>query len=282
VRVDKGAAEDVFVKRVADANFGPGFEEIFGDLFPDVFVQEEDGADGEAWVGIGSDDDAVVATEFEQRAAEAGANGFGDLAAHAAGARGGDEGDAAVVDHARADDTARAVDEREDAAQAVAFENAVGDAMDGDGGERRFFRRLPDDAIAADGGYERVPAPDGDGEVEGGDAADDAKRVPLLIHPVAGAFGVHGEAVELAGEADGEVGDVDHLLDFSSAFGEDFAGFEGDEGTEIVLGFTEGVADFADDVAAARGGRVAPSRPDFMGEVSGIVVVLFDAHADEC
>ena len=38
--------------------------------------------------------------------------------------------------------------------------------MDGQRGERCFFRRFPDDGIAADQGQRGIPGPDGDREVE--------------------------------------------------------------------------------------------------------------------
>ena len=46
--------------------------------------------------------------------------------------------------------------------------------------ERRLLRRLPDHRVAADQGERRVPGPDRDREVEGGDDADHAERVPGL------------------------------------------------------------------------------------------------------
>ena len=65
--------------------------------------------------------------------------------------------------------------------------------------------------------------------------ADDAQRVPLLVHPVRRPLGVHGLAVEHARLTDGEVGDVDHLLHFAVAFGLDLAVLERDEAAQGVL-----------------------------------------------
>ena len=130
--------------------------------------------------------------------------------------------------------------------------------MRGKCGEGCFFGGLPDDGVAADERECGVPAPDGDGEVEGGDDADDAEWVPGLHHAMLGAFGGNGEAGELAGEASGEGADVDHLLDFAVAFGEELAGFDGDESSE---GFDVGAelfAEEADEFAALWGGDVAP------------------------
>jgi hypothetical protein len=68
----------------------------------------------------------------------------------------------------------------------------------------------------------------------------------------------HGEAVALAGEAHGEVGDVDGFLDFAPAFLEDLADFEAEEATEGIFVGAEFVADCADDEATLGGGDVAP------------------------
>ena len=67
-----------------------------------------------------------------------------------------------------------------------------------------------------------------------------------------GALGGDGEAVELARQADGEVADVDHLLHFAEAFGDDLAGLERDQPAEIVLGGAQLLAEQAHELAAAR------------------------------
>ena len=81
-----------------------------------------------------------------------------------------------------------------------------------------------------------------------------------------GALGGDGEAGELAREAGGEGADVDHLLDFAEAFGEDLAGFEGDEAAESVDVGAELFAEEADELAAFGRGDVAPG---FEGLVGG-------------
>ena len=112
---------------------------------------------------------------------------------------------------------------------------ALEDRLAGKRGQRRLFRRLPDHGIAADQRERRIPRPDGDREVEGGDDADDAERMPGFHHAVAGALGGDGQAVELARQADGEIADVDHLLHFAEAFGRDLAGFDRDQPAELGL-----------------------------------------------
>ena len=64
---------------------------------------EEDRAQGEVEVGVGLDDDGVVAAEFEDAAAEALGAGLGDVPAHLGRAGEGDQRDARVVDHPLAD-----------------------------------------------------------------------------------------------------------------------------------------------------------------------------------
>ena len=59
--------------------------------------------------------------------------------------------------------------------------------------------------------------------------------MPLLVHAVLRAFGVHGLAVKHAGLADGKISDVDHFLDLAVAFGLDLAHLESNEAAEGVL-----------------------------------------------
>ena len=84
-----------------------------------------------------------------------------------------------------------------------------------------------------------------DGEVEGADDADDAERVPGLHQPVARALGGHRPAVELAGQPDGEVADVDHLLHLAPRLGGDLADLEADQGGQVVLVLGEQLAEAA-------------------------------------
>ena len=87
---------------------------------------------------------------------------------------------------------------------------------------------------------------------------DDAQRVPLLHHPVAGPLGGDGQAVQLARQADGEVADVDHLLDLAEALGDDLAGLDGHQRAEIVLVLAQQLAQLAHECAAHRGRHCAP------------------------
>ena len=84
----------------------------------------------------------------------------------------------------------------------------------------------------------------------------DAERMPSLHHPVVGALGRDGAAVELPRQSDGEIADIDHLLDLAEALGHDLAGLERHEQAEIILGGAQFLAR-----EAARTRRAAAPAP---------------------
>ena len=184
----------------------------------------------------GRDDRGVVAAELQQGPAEAVGDPRPDRAAHPGRPGGAEQRDAGVVDQ-RLADVGAADDDLAEAARARRARRWPGRAgrAGGQGGQRGVLRRLPDHGVAADERERGVPRPDRDGEVEGADHADDAERVPGLHQPVAGALGGYRLAVELAGEADGEVADVDHLLDLAERLGGDLADLQADQGGEVLL-----------------------------------------------
>ena len=82
--------------------------------------------------------------------------------------------------------------------------------------------------------------------------------MPGLAHGVAGPLAGHGQAVELARQADREVADVDHLLHLAEALLQDLAGLQRDQTAERRLVSAQFLAEQADQLAAAGGGGVAP------------------------
>jgi hypothetical protein len=84
------------------------------------------------------------------------------------------------------------------------------------------------------------------------------------------ALGGDGETGKLAGEAGGEGADVDHLLDFAAAFGEEFAGFDGDEAAEGFDVSAELIAEETDELAAFGGGDGAPLEEGSVGLGDGL------------
>ena len=67
--------------------------------------------------------------------------------------------------------------------------------------------------------------------------------MPLLHESMLGALGANGQPVKLAGEAHGEIADVNHLLHFTFALGHDFARFQRDKTPKVMLGFAQGIAE---------------------------------------
>ena len=154
----------------------------------------------------------------------------------------------------------------------LGLHDLAGEVVGGDRDQRRDEARLPDAGVAADRGEHRVPRPDRRGEVEGGDDADRSQRMPLLVHPVLRALAVHREAVELAGETDAEVGDVDRLLDLADALGLDLSHLERHQGAEIGAALAEGVADLPDDLAALRRRQPTPMVLDRIGAGDDVLI----------
>ena len=170
----------------------------------------------------------------------------------------------AVVDQRLAHGPAGPDHQIKDALQPVPVEHAVADLLHRDRGERRLRRRPPQHAIAAHRRDHRVPRPHRYRKIEGADHAHDPQRVPLFVHAVAGPLAVHGEAVELAREPHREIGDIDHLLHFAQAFGEDLAHFERHQRAQVRLVRAQLIADLAHDLAAL----AAPASSAIRGKAS--------------
>ncbi len=132
------------------------------------------------------------------------------------------------------------------------------EALAGGGAQRRLLRGLPHDGVAADQAEHRVPRPHRHREVERGDDADRAERVPLLHQAVAGPLAGDGQAVQLARQADGEVADVDPLLDLAQALARDLADLAGDQRAEVGALRAHPLADAPHQFAAARRRHRAP------------------------
>ena len=219
---------------------------------------EHDGRHGQVKVRRLIDDDRVVATELQQALAQARGDALADLAADLGGAGEGDQGDAAILHEARGELGAEVDEELEHRRQLVLGHHLVAQALHRERRERGLRRGLPHAGVAADRAEEGVPRPHRHGEVEGGDDADHPERVPLLGHAVLRALRVHGQAVEHARLADGEVGDVDHLLHLAQALGEDLAVLERHQRAQVVLVGAQCLAQQPHGLAALGRGHLAP------------------------
>lgn len=180
------------------------------------------------------------------------------LAAHAGRSGGGDQGDARIVDEGLTDGTVTDDELRHRRRHPGTACGFLEQRLHGYRGDGRLLRRLPHHRVAGDEGEHGVPRPHRDREVEGRDHGDDSEWVPLLHHPVAGPLGGDGVAVELAGQSDAEVADVDHLLDLAKALADDLAGLDGHQLTECVLVFAEQFTQLTHQTAAYRRGNERP------------------------
>ena len=59
--------------------------------------------------------------------------------------------------------------------------------------------------------------------------------MPAFAHMMPGALRGDGQAKELARLTDGQVADIDHLLDFAEAFLKDLAALQGDQCSQVLL-----------------------------------------------
>ena len=73
-----------------------------------------------------------------------------------------------------------------------------------------------------------------------------------------GRSGGDGETVKLAREADREIADVDHFLDFAEAFGRDLAGLDRDQLAQGRLVIAQLVPEQANELAPFGCGNRAP------------------------
>ncbi len=102
--------------------------------------------------------------------------------------------------------------------------------------------------------------------------------MPGFHHPVLGALGGDGQAVELARQADREVADVDHLLHLAQALGADLAGLDRHQPSELRLELAQLLAQQAHQLTATRRRHGAPSEvgrmraPDLVGHRAGVVL----------
>ena len=182
---------------------------------------EQDGAQHEIGIGIVDHDDAVVAAELEHRAAQALGDDLRRRARPIRTSRSREtSGMRAVGDQALADLVVGADDQVEDAGRAVLVAaRRLAMRVHRDRGERGLratasrSRESPQTAAII-----AFHAHTATGKLKAVITPTDAERVPLLVHAMPGPLAVHGQAVELARQADREVGDVDHLLHFAQAF----------------------------------------------------------------
>ena len=82
--------------------------------------------------------------------------------------------------------------------------------------------------------------------------------MPLLHQTVTWPFRLYRQAVKHARLTDREIADVDHLLYFAFAFGDDLSGLQGHELAELVFQVAQCIAEATNSLAADGARRCAP------------------------
>ena len=104
--------------------------------------------------------------------------------------------------------------------------------------------------------------------------------MPLFHQAMAGPFGLNRQAVEHARLADREIADVDHLLHFAFAFGDDLTHLEGDEFSEIRFRFAQCIAELAHGFTPNRRGGDAPFQKRLRRPSDDALVIFAGGRAD--
>ena len=162
----------------------------------------------------------------------------------------------------------------EDGRGTVGFDDRLDDLLNRNRAQRSRGSGLPQHRVATHRCHQSIPRPHRHREIEGRDAADDTEGLPLFEHPVPRSLRLDGEAVELAREPDGEIGDVDHLLNFSDAFGNDFSRLESNQGTEGFSLLAQGVTDLTHHLSAPRCWPVSPLTEGRPRDLDGNLVIF--------
>jgi hypothetical protein len=274
--VDERADERALGEGIADADGAVRRDEAREERVGDAFVDDQAAGGGAALAGgadggeddgrrarsrsASGDDDGVVAAQFEEVRPKRCATTCADALAHAAGA--GREISGTRLSATRRSPTTSSVPITR--RKTPGWPIAVGDrsaiallAMAVSGAMRLGFQRMVSPQTAASIAFHAQTAL---GKLKAVMTPMGPSGCHCSEHAVAWALAGHGDAVELAREADGEVGDVDRLLHLAEALGADLADLERDERAERVLG-AELVADGADDLAAHGRGDLKDSAP---------------------
>ena len=220
---------------------------------------EEHRAQHQIGIGVVHHDDAVVAAEFQNRAAQPVRDHFGDAASHFGGTREADQWNARIFHQHLADRIARPDHEVEDALQPVPVEHAIA---------RSSAPRSPASGVS-DEGRHSTQSPH-TAAIIAFHAHTATGKLNALITPTTPS-GCHCSYIrwpgrslcmvspyKLAREADREIADVDHLLHFAQALGQNLAHLERNQRAQILFVGAQFVADLAHDFAALRRRNHAP------------------------
>ncbi len=227
-------------------------------------------------VGVGQDDDPVLAAELEADPLESSGGDLGDALAGQGVAGEADDLGVGAGDQCVADRGARAGDQVDRARR----EAGLGHELDQ---ERRAVgrvaRRFEHDGIAGHQSGHHLPARDGHREVPGGHDGGDPERLADAHRPLVGQLGGGRVAEQPAALAGHQEGDVDALLDVAARLGQDLAHLAGHRSGQPLLVLGHERPERVQDLAPLRGRRPAPclegdpsgpDRPGGVGDVGGL------------
>ena len=106
--------------------------------------------------------------------------------------------------------------------------------------------------------------------------------MPLLHQTMVFSLRLNRQAVKHARLADGEIADVDHLLNFAFTFGNDLAGLESDELTKLMFQLAQRISEAANSIATDRAGRSSPFFERFLRTRDRCLVILVRGGANTC
>src|SRR5210317_1749285 len=96
----------------------------------------------------------------------------------------------------------------------------------------------------------------------------------LLIHSMARPFAVHCQTVQLSGQSNRKVADVDHFLHLSQAFLQTFAHFIRDEFTKRIFELSQLLPKLPDNLSALRCRNTSPMRECVLSRFNDPLVVF--------
>jgi hypothetical protein len=154
----------------------------------------------------------------------------------------------------------------------VGFKNGSNDVLASNGAHWRLFARLPNAHIAANPSQHAVPAPHRHGKIEGADDANNAERMPLLVHAVQWPLAVHGKAMQLTAKAYRKITDVNHFLHFAQTLLQAFAHFVAYQLAKVLLLQAQGFPYLTHHLAPLGCGPLAPHLKGFLGLCYNLLV----------
>src|SRR5438552_2539545 len=106
--------------------------------------------------------------------------------------------------------------------------------------------------------------------------------MPLLHQTMVFSLRLNRQAVKHARLADGEIADVDHLLNFAFTFGNDLAGLESDELTKLMFQLAQPISESANGVAADGARCSSPFFERFLRTRDRGLVIVVRGGANTC